>query len=604
MQYSTLFFLICTIFFISVVSPQEGARPDRNRMCNSEGVCLHTWTYPIIDSNGSTVTCECQSSPNVYYQDGASCTYDRLQNGPHVKITEGYCMTFDEVSNITFMGRCPYNHLSSGPPDMLLPSSVHELNDFMCNRSEGLNHICGQQRREGRLCGKCQSGLGPAVASYIHQCVECHWYGTLLYFAYVIFPATTFCFIIILLRINLLSPPMNAIVILCHVLISYVNINPCRLFYYASVHHSYLLTLIAITIYGLLNMDFLSYVLPSFCISSKLSIFQVITIDYLVALYPLLFTALIYVLIEVHDRGFRPLVVLWSPFHRCLVRFRRSWNIKGSVISAFATLYVLSFTKVISTTVNLLLNAHLVDVCGKRHHGYLYYDASCQLFHHCHRPYGLIALAVFFGFICVPTIFLLLYPLFHLCSCHNTAYFTFIHEITKIFHHSFKDGTNDTRDQRWFAGIYLVLRIIVICSLLFRSSEQVQIISSVLGLLLVAVFQPHVYYVYNWIDSLLFGSLTAIFVLLPARQSSHIYLVLIHFIPLILIGIQLCWKCKSKAGSLLAIVCKYVCAMTGVLLKHNDAESRHQRGNTTLEECKPLLEASVTVVSHSVVDLN
>ena len=580
---------------------------------------MHTWTYPLVKFSGtnrSTVVCECQSSSRHYFQESVSCSDSDLQNGPLVRIAEGHCMTFDEDSNVTFMGRCPYNHLSSdstGHPRMPLPSSVYELNNFMCNRprSQGLNYICGQQRREGLLCGKCQSGLGPAVASYTHQCVECHWYWPFLYFAYVIVPATTLCFIVILLRINLLSPPMNAIVVLCHVLISYVNINPCRLFYFASVHHSFLMTVIAISIYGLLNMDFLSYVLPSFCISSKMSMFQVITIDYIIALYPLAFTALIYLLIEVHDRGFRPVVVLWSPFHRCLVRFRRSWNIKGSVINAFATLYILSFTKVISTTVSLLLPVHLVDVCGKAYPGHLYYDASCQLFHRCHLIYGLIALTVFFCFICLPTLFLLFYPLLsRLCSrCNTTCFvrrFTLIHEVTKIFHHSFKDGTNETRDQRWFAGIYLLLRITVMISVIFKSSKYTRIIISVVGLVLVAVFQPHVHYVYNYIDSLLFGGLAAIFVLLPARQSHHIALVLIYFIPLVVMVIQLCVKCKTKAAqcahTCTALYTKCVQSIAGKLLKRKHSES--DREDDEQSSAKPLLEGPVASYTCTVIDIN
>ena len=126
MKYPSTVFchIIYMIFFVSVVSPESVSMSDRDETCSNEGVCLHTWTYPIIDSNRSTATCECQSSPNDYYQDGVSCTFARLQNALSVRITEGYCMPFDEVSNITFMGRCPYNHLSStGPPQVLLPSN-------------------------------------------------------------------------------------------------------------------------------------------------------------------------------------------------------------------------------------------------------------------------------------------------------------------------------------------------------------------------------------------------------------------------------------------------------------------------------------------------
>ena len=406
-----------------------------NSNCNSEGVCMLTWTKPV---DNSTV-CECTDHTSGYFRHGARCISS--SSGPRVRLNKGYCMTFDADTNITYMGKCPYNHLNYiNYEKTVLPENVYELNNFMCNRSYiyGISSICGQQRREGRLCGKCQSGLGPAVASYTHQCVECHWYWPFLYVVYVIFPTTGLCIFIILLRINLLSPSMNSLVLLCHVLIVNVNLNPCQLFYYASRHHSYVLTIIVTTVNGLFNLDLFSYVLPPFCISSKMSTLQAVSLDYIVALYPLAFTALIYVLIEVHDRGFRPLVVLWSPFHRCLVRFRKVWHMKGSVINAFATFYILSFTKLVSTTVSLLLTASMIDVCDTIQGNALYYDASCSLFQDCHLPYGVLSIIVCFFFTLIPTFFFLFYPFFPLCSCCSKWFFTSrlapLHEIARIFH--------------------------------------------------------------------------------------------------------------------------------------------------------------------------
>ena len=109
--------------------------------------------------------------------------------------------------------------------------------------------------------------------------------------------------------------------------------------------------------------------------------------------------------------------------------------------------------------------------------------------------------------------------------------------------HSFKDGTNKTRDQRWSAEIFLTPRITMISSVIFRTSEQVQIISSVFSLLLVAVFQQHV------IHSLLFGALSAILVLLPARQSNRITMVIIYFIPLaLMIKATFFWPGQITSG--------------------------------------------------------
>ena len=321
---------------------------------------------------------------------------------------------------------------------------------------------------------------------------------------------------------------------------------------------------------------------------------------------------MIYILIEVHDRGFRPLVLLWSPFHRCLVRLRKSWNIKGSVINAFATFYVLSFTKVVSTTVNLLLTAHMVDVCGRKHSGQLYYDASCQMFHRCHLPYAVLSITVFVFFIFVPTLFILSYPCqrlyhkyFNSSLCFNQQRFTLLHEISKIFNHSFKDGTDGTRDCRWFAGLYLVVRITVVSSVIWKTWKQVQLISSTLGLFLVAVFQPHVSNSYNCIDSFLFGGLTVIFVLLPASQSRHIAMILIYFVPLIPMAIQLCWKFKSKAIHCINVIYNY-CRCAKVCLKHRGTlESKHSCESLSAEEHEPLLKKVQSMkVTKTIIDIH
>ena len=589
--------LLLLLFSISVKATNSSTS------CYSEGLCPYTWTFPISGKNTSTAQCECQNSRMEFF-DGVLCNDLDLPDGPHVTIDIGLCMTFDENTNITYLGKCPYNHIyNSESSNFLLPQFVHELNQFMCNSSHGKSHICGQQRREGLLCGKCESGLGPAVLLYTRQCVECQWYGWLLYLIFAFVPATVFCLIIILLRINFLSPSVNALVLLCHVLVSYTNLTPCRLLYRARQNHVQSLILSVLTIYGFFNMDFFSYVLPAFCISDKMSILQVVAMDYIVALYPLMFTVVIYVLIEVYDRGYRPLVILWSPFHRCLVSLRRSWNVKGSTINAFASLYVLSFTKVASTAVSLLRSTYLRDICDTVHLSRLYLNASCGLFQKCHLPYGILSLTMSLIFILLPTLYLLAYP----CRRYSTQYcsnwfwdspkFTFFHEIAKIFHQSFKDGTDGTSDHRWFAGVYLALRIVIISSVIWRSEREIQIIASISGLFLVAVFQPHIISSYNCIDALLFGGLAVIFVLMEASQSKHITLILIFLIPMAVIIILLCWKCKAKAANGFATlhdqIKKYLSRY------HSPCESAQED-----DDQRPLLSEPKPInVSHTVVDV-
>ena len=199
--------------------------------CNSGSKCSRTWTKSVLDEKLHAEICECQKPYDSSSSYGVSCSGSDLSNGPLVILRMGFCMTCDKESNLTFMGRCPYNHINYiNDTDTYLPL---EARDLMCNTPRRQNFVCaGQQRREGLLCSKCQSGLGPAVGSYTHQCVDCYWYGPLLYIAYVFVPATIFCVLIILLRINLLSPPINALVLLCHVIVSLVNTYPYRLIYF------------------------------------------------------------------------------------------------------------------------------------------------------------------------------------------------------------------------------------------------------------------------------------------------------------------------------------------------------------------------------------
>lgn len=79
-------------------------------------------------------------------------------------INHGFCTTIDEVNNIPYLEKCPYNHLNYHD---YLPHTADKLNQFMCNHAHQ-NYVCGKQRREGLLCSKCQGGLDPTV-QYTHH---------------------------------------------------------------------------------------------------------------------------------------------------------------------------------------------------------------------------------------------------------------------------------------------------------------------------------------------------------------------------------------------------------------------------------------------------
>ena len=254
------------------------------------------------------------------------------------------------TQSMTIVGRCPfsYHHPDTQIVYVTLPNVTSELNSFMCS---GLN-------RTGLLCSQCQQGLGPAVLSYKRQCVKCFdkQYGWLLYITATLIPTTILCFLVIVFQFYVTSPEMNAFVFLCQFITCATTLtNPFVYVHYATnltATHSIALSLI--TFYGFWNLDFFQYSIPPFCISSDLSTLHTLALEYVVALYPLVLTVMIYLCIEMHDRGVRLMVCVWRPFHVCFARFRRKWDPKGSVIHAFATFLLLSYSKLLTVSYSLL----------------------------------------------------------------------------------------------------------------------------------------------------------------------------------------------------------------------------------------------------------
>ena len=134
-----------------------------------------------------------------------------------------------------------------------------------------------------------------------------------------------------------------------------------------------------------------------------------LALEYVVAIYPLLLTVMIYLCIEMHDRGVRLMVCVWRPFHVCFARFRIKWDPKGSVINAFATFLLLSYSKLLTVSYSLLGATELYNNRGERVGPVvLYNNASIEYFSRQHLPLAVLA-------ICVLLVFVLSHCYY--CSC-------------------------------------------------------------------------------------------------------------------------------------------------------------------------------------------
>ena len=168
----------------------------------------------------------------------------------------------------------------------------------------------------------------------------------------------------IVFQVHVTTAYMNAYVFLCQLISASIIIsNQVSFFDYTGTLHFFFLAVL--TFYGFWNLDFFRYLIPPFCISSKMNIFHTLALDYVVAIYPLFLMVVIYLCIEMYERGYRVVVGVLRPFHRCLGCFKGKGNPKGSVIAGFATFLLLSYSKLLTLSYSLLEFTRLYNERGE-----------------------------------------------------------------------------------------------------------------------------------------------------------------------------------------------------------------------------------------------
>ena len=190
--------------------------------------------------------------------------------------------------------------------------------------------------------------------------------------------------------------------------------------------------------------------LPPVCIN--VIPLHIMALDYLVAIYSMLVMGVAYIIVELYGCGFRPVLFLWRPFHRILARFRCQWGIETSIMDAFVTFFVLSTTKLFSVSFAMLVPTKIFTPKGE-YAWYLFYDPSIKYFGIDHLPYVLLGMAVLLLFILSPLSLLLCYVFrkcLRRCQLRGPTLDMYVHS----FQQYYKDGSNGTRDCRWFAGFF------------------------------------------------------------------------------------------------------------------------------------------------------
>jgi hypothetical protein len=216
------------------------------------------------------------------------------------------------------------------------------------------------------------------------------------------------------------------------------------------------------TFYGIWNLDFFRSMNLGICLGTDT--LQTLALDYIVGTYPLLLIGVSYILIEVYDRNFRPLVIISKPFVVLFGLLRDNWDLRTSLIDAFASTFLLINIKFQSVSFDLLLPVRVyhLNVTGNwTYSTRLFYDATVPYFGARHLPYAIVALTVTTLFVLLPVLLLVLYPFRCFQKLLNLFPFRWyiLHTFVDSFYGSYKDGTQPgTRDCRWFASLFFISR--------------------------------------------------------------------------------------------------------------------------------------------------
>ena len=425
----------------------------------------------------------------------------RCRDEPYsLQLFECFCMTYYTDTNQSLVGSCQYTCARQGNGhyfDITVDTSL-KLNERMCSG----------YRRQGQLCGSCMAGFSPPVYSYSLSCVNCTTSNWAKYTAVSLLPVTAFFFIAITFRLSATSPKLSGYILCIQMILtpSFMRLLESDIQHRRNVVAFYISKVVT-SIFGIWNLDFLRLVYTPFCLQPHTNTLQVLALNYIIAVYPLLLIALSYLLVLLYDHNVRLIVCLWKPFMPIFIRFRREWNIRNSLVDAFATFFLLSYVKILSVSMDLLMPVPLYDSQGHvQPQFYLFNQGDVAFLSSQHLPYACLAMFFLLTFTLLPMLLLFLNPCscFQVCLNRTGCSCQLLHTFMDTFQGHYKNGTNGTRDLRFFSGLYLLLRVVVYASTVlsyqFGSYVYTTVIIAVLSVS-VALAQPYKEYIYNVIDT-------------------------------------------------------------------------------------------------------
>ncbi len=163
------------------------------------------------------------------------------------------------------------------------------------------------------------------------KCVECSngskniW----IYLLEAFLPLTLFYFTLLLLQINVVSSTIFGFVFYSQIFSTPILI---RVLVINKYHINVIACVIRVlgTLYGIWNLDFFRSFNSRTCLGTDT--LTTLSLDFVIAIYPLFLITITYFLIILYDKNTTPLTTLLKPFLTFFSYFKKNWNIRTSTI--------------------------------------------------------------------------------------------------------------------------------------------------------------------------------------------------------------------------------------------------------------------------------
>ena len=370
-----------------------------------------------------------------------------------VEISADFCMTYDDHTQEVFAGDCAYGYSSNMSNRRY---SIVESNYTSLNSSQ-----CASYNRKGLFCGECRDGFGPAVYSFDLKCANCSTMPTALaiaaYCLLEFVPITIFFFIVVIFHLQIMSGPLIGYVIFCQSMI--ITLQYSRYLYpsiFAKLSSPIaVLGHAGLVLCGIWNLDFFRFIIPSFCISERLTNLHLQMLGFCTAFYPLFLVIVSYLAIEMRAR--------YNLIRKCVCKLNSTRNVSHSIIHTFATFTILSVFSVMCQGYAVLQASRVLDVHGNVRKTVVFCESTIVLFSYEHLPYVFATLFTAFILVVCPGLLLCVYPTrvyAKLSRCISVRKQIAVKIFVESIHSGFKDGLNGTRDYRMIPGVIILLALV------------------------------------------------------------------------------------------------------------------------------------------------